>query len=97
MATEIYLGKPPKHVIDWIRNHSQPSEFGIPLYFEGQEAGATVAMIAWNEDAYEPEEHLHCNLECSTDSMSTWSAYDGEIIELDNCTEKRVYFRAPDG
>ena len=95
--TEVYLGNPPQHVIDWIINHQQPSELGIPLYFEGQEDGATVALIAWNENMYQPEEHLHCNLECSTDSMSTWSAYDGEIIELDNCTGKRVYFRAPEG
>ena len=25
MATEIYLGYPPQHVLDWIRNHSQPA------------------------------------------------------------------------
>ena len=24
MATEIYLGNPPRHVIDWIREHSKP-------------------------------------------------------------------------
>ena len=24
MATEIYLGEPPQHVIDWIREHSKP-------------------------------------------------------------------------
>lgn len=26
MATEIYLGNPPANIVDWIRNHSQPSE-----------------------------------------------------------------------
>lgn len=25
MATEIYLGYPPQHVIDWIREHSKPA------------------------------------------------------------------------
>ena len=25
MATEIYLGKPPQHVIDWIKAHSKPA------------------------------------------------------------------------
>ena len=25
MATEIYLGNPPQHVIDWIREHSKPA------------------------------------------------------------------------
>ena len=97
MATEVYLGYPPQHVIDWIKAHSQPSELGTPLYFEGQEAGATVAMLAWNNITSEPEQHLHCNLECSTDGMSTWSAYDGEVIQLDNCAGKRVYFKAPEG
>ena len=24
MATEIYLGEPPRHVIDWIKAHSKP-------------------------------------------------------------------------
>ena len=95
--TEVYLGNPPQRIIDWIKSHSQPSELDIPLYFEGHEDGASVALIAWNSNIYEPAEHLHCNLECSTDSMSTWSAYDGKIIELDNCAGKRVYFRAPEG
>ena len=94
--SEVYLGNPPQRIIDWIKSHSQPSEFDIPLYFEGQEDGATVALIAWNEDKSKPEKYLHCNLKCSTDSMSTWSAYNGEIIELDNCAGKRVYFRAPE-
>ena len=98
MATITYLGNPPARVIDWIKKHVNP-ELKIPLYFEGQENGATAAMIAlkYNNNEYQQEEHLHCNLEYSTDGMSTWSAYDGEIIELDNCTGKRVYFRAPEG
>lgn len=96
MAISTYLGNPPARVIDWIKKHVNP-ELMIPLYFEGQEAGATAALIAWNDSEYAPEEHLHCNLEYSIDGMSTWSAYDGEIIELDNCTNKRVYFRAPEG
>ena len=25
MATEIYLGNPPQHVIDWIKAHSKPA------------------------------------------------------------------------
>ena len=25
MATEIYLGNPPQHVIDWIKAHSKPT------------------------------------------------------------------------
>lgn len=26
--------------------------------------------------------------------MATWAAYDGSIVELDDCTDNRVYFRA---
>ena len=25
MATEIYLGNPPPHIIDWIKAHSKPA------------------------------------------------------------------------
>ena len=50
MAISTYLGNPPARVIDWIKKHVNPSELTIPLYFEGQEAGATVAMIAWKSN-----------------------------------------------
>ena len=26
--------------------------------------------------------------------MATWAAYDGSIVELDDCMDNRVYFRA---
>lgn len=26
--------------------------------------------------------------------MATWATYDGSIVELDNCMDNRVYFRA---
>ena len=26
--------------------------------------------------------------------MATWATYDGSIVELDDCTDNRVYFRA---
>lgn len=32
MATEIYLGYPPQHVLDWIRNHSQPPATPSPYF-----------------------------------------------------------------
>ena len=76
MTSQLYIGNPPANIVDWIKAHSQPSELGTPLYFEGQENGATVAMIAYNDDEGEQADHLYCNLEYSTDGMSTWSAYD---------------------
>jgi len=62
MAVEVYLGYPPENIRTWIEQHVQPSELGVPLYFEGQESGATVAMIAWDGDNWEPFEHLQCHL-----------------------------------
>ena len=40
----IFLGEPSTSVKQWIVKRY----FATPFYFEGQEAGATVAMIAWN-------------------------------------------------
>ena len=99
MATEIYLGNPPQNVIDWIRNHSQPSELGIPLYFEGQEPGATVALVMWNDLEFIKETYSQqlCHIEYSTNNMQTWQMYDGHTIILDECANNRAYFRAPEG
>lgn len=33
-------------------------------------------------------------MQYSTDKMATWAVYDGSIVELDDCTDNRVYFRA---
>ena len=52
MGVEIYLGNPPENIKTWIENHTYPSELVTPLYFEGQEAGSTVAMIAFDNMQY---------------------------------------------
>ena len=99
MTTEIYLGNPPQYVIDWIRKRFQPSELGIPLYFEGQEPDATVALIMWNDEEYVKETYSQqlCHIEYSTDNMQIWQMYDGRTINLDECANNRAYFRAPEG
>ena len=97
MAIEVYLGKVPTNIENWIKGNAAPSELTTPLYFEGQEAGATVKMVAFNENTGTQDEHLQCHLECSTNGMQTWSIYDGELISLDNCTNNRAYFKAPEG
>ena len=33
-------------------------------------------------------------MQYSTDKMATWETYDGSIVELDDCMDNRVYFRA---
>ena len=37
---------------------------------------------------------MKCHLQYSIDKMATWAAYDGSIVDLDDCTDNRVYFRA---
>ena len=90
----IFLGKPSADVESWIKKEFDKKG---PLFFEGQEPGASVALVAWDQMNWQPFEHLQCHLECSIDKMATWQPYDGEIIYLDECVGKRAYFRAPEG
>ena len=90
MGTEIYLGMPPPNMVVWIKTERDRKG---PLFFEANEAGASVAMLCWDE--YNGQQiSLKCHLQYSTDKMATWATYDGSIVELDNCTDNRVYFRA---
>ena len=92
---DIFLGEPPADIKQFIIEHYSPapSELETPLYFRGNEPGASVAMLAWNDGMYEPAD-LQCHLQYSTDGMSTWAAWDGSIVYLDDCTDNKVYFRA---
>lgn len=33
-------------------------------------------------------------MQYSTNKIATWETYDGSIVDLDDCTDNRVYFRA---
>lgn len=90
MGTEVYLGMPPPSVVAWIK--AEKDRKG-PLFFEANEAGASAAMLCFDNYNYQQSD-LKCHLQYSTDKMATWAAYDGSIVELDNCTDNRVYFRA---
>lgn len=96
MTIEKILGNPPSYMNEWIRKYVNQVNFKTPFYFEGQESGATVKMVAI-EVPYGILRELQCHLEYSTNNMTTWQTYTGEIIELDNCIDNRVYFRAPAG
>ena len=90
MGTKVFLGMPPPSVVTHIK--AERDRKG-PLFFEANEAGASVAMLCWDELDWQ-QTSLKCHLQYSTDKMATWATYNGSIVELDNCTNNRVYFRA---
>ena len=90
MGTQVFLGMPPPNVVEWIKAERDRKS---PLFFEANEAGASVAMLCWDDYNYQPTT-LKCHLQYSTDKMTTWETYDGSIVELDDCMDNRVYFRA---
>lgn len=92
MAIQTFLGMPSASVEQWIKDHYGPKA-GEPLFFEANEPGASVAMLCYDEYIYE-QTSLKCHLQYSTDKMATWEAYDGSIVNLDDCIDNRVYFRA---
>ena len=92
MASYTFLGNPPPNVQEWIKNHYGP-KLDEPLFFEANEAGASVAMLCFDDYNYE-QTSLKCHLQYSIDKMATWEIYDGSTVELDDCTDNRVYFRA---
>jgi len=76
-----FLGEPPENIKQWIKDDFDRKG---PLFFEANEAGASVAMLCWDDYYYEPT-GLKCHLQVSTDKMATWQAYDGWTIDLDDC------------
>ena len=88
--TELYLGKPPEHIKNWIIAHSKPKM--TQLCFTAEEAGSTVKMVA-NGSA------PTVSLEYSTDG-NTWSPFvvskegvEGTTVTLANIGDK-MYMRA---
>ena len=83
--TELYLGKPPEHIKNWIIAHSKPKM--TPLCFTAEEAGSTVKMVA---EGSAPT----VSLEYSTDG-NTWSPFEvgSTTVTLANIGDK-MYMRA---
>lgn len=46
MGTEVFLGMPPPSIVVWIK--AERDRKG-PLFFEANEAGASVAMLCWDD------------------------------------------------
>jgi hypothetical protein len=86
MATKIYLGYPPEHIIKWIKN----DKLAEPLCFTAKEAGSTVMMK--KSDSSAPTVYLETS---TTGKNGSWSNFtvDSTIITLANVGDK-VYFRA---
>ena len=89
--TELYLGKPPEHIKNWIIAHSKPKM--TPLCFTAEEAGSTVRMES--VDNAGPE----VSLEYSTNG-NNWSPFvvskegvEGTTVTLANIGDK-MYMRA---
>lgn len=87
MGTQIFLGKPPANIEQWIKDHYGPS-LNSPLCFTAEDAGATIAFnkVGSPDDA---------RIVTSTNGQN-WTPYTfNDVITLANVGDK-VYFRAAD-
>ena len=102
MATEIYLGRPPENIVNWIKAEAERKYqvLKTPLTFTAEEAGSTIKMSKYGSA---PTVYLETS---STGEEGSWSDFivctndengnsnnDGTIITLTNVGD-RVYFRA---
>ena len=91
MATEIYLGRPPENIVNWIKAEAErkyQEMLKTPLTFTAEEAGSTIKMVK-SDSA--PTVYLETS---PTGEEGSWSDFnDGTVITLANVGDK-VYFRA---
>ena len=97
MATEIYLGRPPENIVNWIKNAERLKK---PLCFTAEEAGSTIKMskhrsppTVYLETSSTGEEGSWSDFIVCTEDENGNSNNDGTIITLTNIGDK-VYFRA---
>ena len=51
MATEIYLGRPPENIVNWIKAEAErkyQEMLKTPLTFTAEEAGSTIKMVKYD-------------------------------------------------
>ena len=100
MATEIYLGRPPENIVNWIKAEAEREMLKTPLTFTAEQAGSTIKM---SKSSSAPTVYLETS---PTGEEGSWSDFivctndengnlnnDGTIITLTNIGDK-VYFRA---
>ena len=103
MATEIYLGRPPENIVNWIKAEAErkyQEMLKTPLTFTAEEAGSTIKMVksgsaptVYLETSYTGEEGSWSDFIVCTKDENGNSNNDGTIITLTNVGDK-VYFRA---
>ena len=92
MATNIYLGRPPENIVNWIKAEAErkyQEMLKTPLTFTAEEAGSTIKMV---KSRSAPTVYLETS---STGEEGSWSDFivGSTTITLENVGDK-VYFRA---
>lgn len=92
----IYLGKPSQNIINWCEKKYKEYDY---LCFIQQTPGdgATVKFERWKNGNDTKVDGLSCNIQYTSTPVveSSWELYtENKVIELDNCPENKVYFRA---
>ena len=104
MATEIYLGRPPENIVNWIKAEAErkyQEMLKTPLTFTAEEAGSTIKMsksssapTVYLETSYTGEEGSWSDfIVCTFNEDTSGANDDGTTIILANVGDK-VYFRA---
>ena len=85
--TKIYIGNPPEHIKQWIKEHSKPQL--TELCFTAEEANSSVKLLLNGSSKIEGFKGLEYKL-----NDGIWTSYKmGLIIKLTNVGDK-VYMRA---
>ena len=103
MATEIYLGRPPENIVNWIKAEAErkyQEMLKTPLTFTAEQAGSTIKMVksgsaptVYLETSPTGEEGSWSDFIVCTNDENGNSNNDGTVITLANVGDK-VYFRA---
>ena len=91
MATEIYLGRPPENIVNWIKAERKYQEMlKTPLTFTAEQAGAKLSLLSNNGPVVTLETS-------STGEEGTWTPYKvGSEITLANVGDKVMFRNSSD-
>ena len=101
MATQIYLGKPPAKIVEWIQANYKPDMTKVPLCFTANEDNSSVSLVCFDRSMNDFSDSW-CKLDYSMDGK-TWQTYidpdssdatlhRGKVINLNK--DETVYFKA---
>lgn len=93
MATKIYLGNPPEHIVNWIKAEAERKKQEMlitPLTFTAEEAGAKLSLVSNNG----PDVTLETS---TTGKEGPWTPYTvGTEITLANVGDKVMFRNSSD-